>query len=123
MTNLVLLSFQLLTTNVFPVGASDPYGGWEASFCWNAKMQYAVPTNLQPSVWAVEYTSSVQTNFSTWTNADGVVQSLYTGMPWTELDGDLGRFTNVWNGRAQTNTVIFPIPPEPTLFFRLKRVL
>jgi hypothetical protein len=130
MTNLLILTLQLIHTNIFPIGCKYGDGGTPAAYCWNVELTYTIPTNLTPSVWVVESTDT----------PEGVTiieeppwGTLYIGQPWQEINTstqypnlDLGHFTNTWTGTVQTNRIRFPVPDGYAdgkgYYYRMKRV-
>jgi hypothetical protein len=110
MTNILILTLQLLLTNSTGQNAStyDSYGvnGWYSSnYCWQVNLTYAAPTGVYQVEWDYDpMLPSVCTNNGCW------------GMNPQSLNPP---FTNAVEG---TNTLSMPVIPEPVAFFRLRRV-
>ena len=127
MTNVAIISLKLLSTNVFPHGASDEFGVWSKDSSSNVRLTYEAPTN---AVVAVEYTYTPEGPLS--------MEGMNSGMRWTRLN--CGGLTNgVYNrlgpypstypeprgyytNRASRNTITLPVPKNDRLFFRLVTV-
>lgn len=126
LTNILILSLQLLGTNSFPYGATDEFGGWSSNICQSVQMTYTAPTD---TVVTVEYTWTVPgpvCNSSgcwgmRWTtlNCGGLTNGSYNGMgayP-TAYPVPRGFYTNA----VETNTITLPVPNNDLWFFRLRK--
>jgi len=124
MTNLLILSIIVLTTNIFESGARTPYGGWAQWYSWNAEITYIVPTSGVYVVEAIPFIEGPIPMLST--NQEGLLKTNgWFNECWQEMNTSInvsGTYNGFYtNDSFGISTVCLPIRPFPWQFFRIKR--
>ncbi len=113
-TNILILAIHISLTNAFNFGASTPTGAWATQNSHNAAVTCAAPAG----VYHIEYKGGTAEEARPITHTNHVSHKIIT-TGWVNSNWEKLGHASFTNSVYRTNTIVFPIPPEPTKFFKL----